>query len=66
MVKLTKLLFYISVYKYFSRSIQGAAEAASASSIVGILLVMFPNWTASIASFSETSVGLGHTLGNVF
>lgn len=24
---------------------------------------MFPNWTASIASFSETSVGLGNTLG---
>ena len=46
------------------RSIQGAAEAASASSIVGILLSMFPNWAASIASFSETSIGLGNTLGN--
>ena len=50
--------------KLFFRSLEGAAEAASASSIVGILLSMFPNWAASIASFSETSIGLGNTLGN--
>ena len=47
----------------FCRSIQGAAEAASDAAIVGIFLAIFPNWTASIASLTETSVGLGNTLG---
>ena len=49
--------------KYVSRFAQGAAEAASTSAIIGILLPLFPNWTASIVSLSETSLGLGNALG---
>ena len=43
--------------------VEGVANAAAASSMLGILMQVFPGRESSITAWTEMSLGLGYMLG---
>ena len=47
----------------FRRFLEGVASAACSSMLIGILMVLFPKYEASIPAYTEMLLGLGYMLG---
>ena len=58
----TKQAFFLSSSSYF-RFLNGFADVAAWTSIISILITLFPNNVASVLSWTEVLTGLGYILG---
>ena len=50
-------------FSYLLRALSGIADAASWSSVLSILMKLFPNKVSTIMSWTEMLFGLGYMLG---